>query len=360
MKKIVSILLILTLAFSLAACGQKNDTPNDATSTTSEENKEDAAPKRVALICNALGQTAFVDDAALGFKETAEKYGFDYTIAECINDAAYEENARALVMDGYDLIIGLSWQSANAITAIATEYPDATHYALVDTDSGLDNVMDVSFHEEYGAYLVGMLAALTVDGDSHNYGAIHAAQSQAGFEKWRYPFMQGVLAVDPEAKFVFNFVNSYTDPGTAKELALQQHELGCIFINAACAGGDAGVFEAAKEKQFYTSGQDMDLTTPDNPYIVSCQIKDTYNAVSYVLKAFANGEWKAEDVQLGIAQNAIGAVHVTHESVNPRSERLSDEDIELLKRTAQDLKDGKIDLSCPYSDETYEYPAIQK
>lgn len=355
MKKFLSILLILTLALSLIACGQKNDLQAEK---PHESNSGQESAKRVALICGTLGQSAFVDDGALGFRETAEKYGFDYTIAECVDDAAYEENARALVKDGYDLIVGLSWQSANAIATIASDYPDAAHYALVDSDTGMDNVMDVSFHEEYGAYLVGMLAALTVDGDSHNYGAIHATQSQAGFVKWRYPFMQGVLAVDPEAKFVFNFVNSYSDPGTAKELALQQHELGCMFINAACAGGDAGVFEAAKEKQFFTSGQDMDLTTPDNPYIVSCQIKDTYNAISFVIDTFANEEWNAEDVQLGITQNAIGAVYVTHESDNPRNERLSEDDIAQLKQAAQDLRDGKIDLTCQIEETDYKYPTI--
>ena len=51
-------------------------------------------------------------------------------------------------------------------------------------------------------------------------------------------------------------------------------------------------FEAAKEKGFYTSGQDVDLTTPDNPYIVTSQIKDTYATVSYLVeKYFTEGEW---------------------------------------------------------------------
>ena len=40
-----------------------------------------------------------------------------------------------------------------------------------------------------------------------------------------------------------------------------------MFINSAAAGGDSGTFEAAKEKGFYTSGQDVDLTDPENPYI---------------------------------------------------------------------------------------------
>ncbi len=363
MKKIVALLLAVVMVLALAACNTSN-TPSTTAGSGSETNGETTpattvgAKKKVALITNTLGASAFIDNGAAGFRETAEKYGFEYSIAECADDASYEENARALVNDGYDLILGLSWQAANAISAVATDYPDAAAYALVDSSTGLDNVMDVNFHEEDGAYLIGQLAALTVDGESHNYGAVHAQQTQSGFEKWRYPYMQGVLSIDPDAKFTFNFVGSYSDPDTAYKLALQQYELGCLFINAACAGGDQGVFKAAQEKHFYTSGQDEDLTTPDNPYVVSCQIKDTYNAVAYVLDTFASGNWTAEDVNLGINDNAIGAVYVTHETDTPRSDRLSDEDIALLKQTAEDLKAGKIDLSSPGPEEDYKYPSI--
>lgn len=364
MKKIVALLLAVVMVLALVACSSNPSSNTSAPAGTNGADGETTPDttvgevKKVALITNTLGASAFIDNGAAGFRETAEKYGFKYSIAECADDASYEENARALVNDGYDLILGLSWQAANAITAVATDYPDAAAYALVDSSTGLDNVMDVNFHEEDGAYLIGMLAALTVDGESHNYGAVHAQQTQSGFDKWRYPYMQGVLSIDPDAKFTFNFVGSYSDPDTAYKLALQQYELGCLFINAACAGGDQGVFKAAQEKHFYTSGQDEDLTTPDNPYVVSCQIKDTYNAVAYVLDTFASGDWTAEDVDLGISDNAIGAVYVTHDTTTPRSDHLSDEDIALLKQTAEDLKAGKIDLSSPGPEADYKYPSI--
>lgn len=88
----------------------------------------------------------------------------------------------------------------------------------------------------------------------------------------RYGYINGVKSVDPEAKFAFNYVGSYNDPAKAKELALQISAKGAKFINAAAAAGGSGVFEAAKEQKFYTSGQDVDETDEENSFIVTPQL----------------------------------------------------------------------------------------
>ncbi|MEI3331181.1 MAG: BMP family ABC transporter substrate-binding protein [Oscillospiraceae bacterium] len=136
--------------------------------------------------------------------------------------------------------------------------------ALIDSEVEAENVKCISYREQEGAYLIGALAALTTDGESHKYGAVHVNEGPGSW-KWRYGYMEGVKSIDPDAEFVFNYTGSYSDPAKAKELAIQQYEQGCVFINSAAAGGDGGTFEAAKEKGFYTSGQDVDLTDAEIP-----------------------------------------------------------------------------------------------
>lgn len=358
MKKLLKASLALLTGVSLAACS--SGSASGTTEPTTPEGTaaaEQEKPLRVALVTNLKGNSAFIDDGIAGFEETAKSYGWDYSIAECGADEDYETNARAFAQEDYDLILGLSWQATAAIKAVATEFPDAASYALVDDNSGLDNVMDVTFTEASGAYLIGRMAALVTNGESHNYGAVHAMEGQSGWVGWRYPFMQGVLSVDPDARFEFRYVGSYSDPEKANELAKQLAALGCKFINAACAGGDYGVFDAAEELGFYTSGQDEDLTDyGDN--VISCQLKDTYNAVKYVLDKFSEGNWDPADVNLGIKEDTIGAVWVTKDSkLSTRADVLTDDIIADLKATAEDLKAGKIDLTAPDSS-TYEYPKI--
>ena len=199
---------------------------------------------------------------------------------------------------------------------------------------------------EQAEYLIDRIEALSED--------VYKRQSQGPSSfKWRWGYMEGVKSEKPDSKFIFNYVGSYNDPAKAKEYAIQQYEQGCQFINSAAAGGDKGVFEAAKEKHFFTSGQDVDLTTPDNPWVVTSQIKDTYATMQYLLDQYFSDKWTTDNESLGIAEGAIGAVFVTHDTKNPRNEKLTDEDVKILKDTAEKIKNKEIDLSVVPDEESY-------
>lgn len=352
MKKALALLLALVMCFGvLAGCGEKApETPAEAPENGADtEGNEDtnALPgkgKKIALVTDKVGTQVFLVMMVEALNEAAEKYGFEATVAECADSAAFEDNMRALVAEGYDLIIGGGWFAGDAINKVATEYPDASNYALIDCEVEAENVKCITYREQEGAYLIGQLAALVTDAESHLYGAVHCFEGPGSW-RYRYGYMQGVLSIDPEAKFVFNYINSFTDPAKAKELSIQQYEQGCMFVNSAAAGGDSGTFEAAKEKGFYTSGQDIDLTNPENPYIVSCQIKDSYNTVLNLIDEFFSDNWNTENSAWGLAENTIGAVHVTQESKNPVNERLSEEDMAIVKQSAEDIRSGKLDLT---------------
>ncbi len=317
-----------------------------------EPAKEGAEKKKVALVCDVAGTQVFVLDMIEGLKASAEKHGFEAIIAECADAAAYEDNCRAMVEEGADLIIGGGWQAGDAISKVATEFPDKAEYALIDSEVDAPNVKCISFREQEGAYLIGKIAGMVTDDDATTFGAVHVSQGPSSF-KWRWGYMEGVKSEKDNTKFVFNYVGGYNDPAKAKEYAIQQYEQGCQFINSAAAGGDKGVFEAAKEKQFYTSGQDVDLTTPDNPYVLTCQIKDTYATVVYLMDQYYSDKWTTDNESLGVAEGAIGAVFVTHDSETPRSEKLTDEDIKELKDTVEKIKTKEIDLSVVPDEESY-------
>ncbi|MBQ5797456.1 MAG: BMP family ABC transporter substrate-binding protein [Firmicutes bacterium] len=345
MKKFLSLLLILCMVLSLAACGGASEDDNAGTGLPGEGIK-------IALVTEKVGTQVFLLEMVNALNDAAAEYGFEATVAECADSAAFEENIRALVAEEYDLIIGGGWQSGDAINKVATEFPDAAAYALIDSEVEAESVKCISYYEQEGAYLIGMIAGLVTDGESHVYGSIHVNEG-VGSWKWRYGYMEGVKAIDPEATFIFNYTASYSDPAKAKELAIQHFEQGAVFVNSAAAGGDSGTFEAAKEKGFFTSGQDVDLTTPDNPQIVSSQIKDTYASVKNLIDEFFGDNYDSSNSTWGTAEGTIGAVHVTHESPNPIHERLSEDDIALLKQAAEDIKSGKLNLIDMPTEEEY-------
>lgn len=355
MKKLIALVLAMLL---LASCGgttkapAASDSSKDTKETSGTENKTDAAKKKIALVCDVAGTQVFVLSMIDGLNAAAEKYGFEKTVAECADSAAYEDAIRALVEENYNLIIVGGWQGGEALNKIAQEFPDKCDYALVDSTVDAPNVKCISYREQEGAYLIGMIAASVIDKGEHIYGAVHANQGPGSW-KWRYGYQEGVKSIDPQATFMFNYTGSYNDPAKAKEYALQQYAAGARFINAAAAGGDSGVFEAALEKHFCTSGQDVDLTTPDNPYIVSSQIKDTKATLEYVCQLYMEGKWSTENEEWGIAEGTIGAVYITHDSKNPMSKKLTEESLKAIKAAAEDIRTGKHDMRNFPTEEEY-------
>ncbi|MDO5725223.1 MAG: BMP family protein [Tissierellia bacterium] len=343
MKRFIVLLLASVLVLgTLTACG------GDKKPAEGGEGEK----KKIALLCDQAGTQVFVLSMIEGLKDSAKEYDFEPIVAECADSAAFEDNARALVEEGVDLIIGGGWLAGDAINKVATEFPDAADYAIIDSEVEAENVKCISYREQEGAYLIGMLAGLVTDPEDNTFGAVHVNQGAGSF-KWRYGFMEGVRRYKPDAKFVFNYVGNYNDPAKAKEYAIQQYEQGARFINAACAGGDKGVFEAALEKEFYTSGQDVDLTTPDNPYVVSCQIKDTHATISYLLKEYFTKDWNSDNEVWGLEEGTIGAVYVTHESETPMTDRITEEGLAELKQAAEDIREGKLDMKSIPAEEDY-------
>lgn len=347
MKKRLSILLAIVMIASIfTGCAKKSGNKGNNGGSSKDKVK-------IALLTDPAGTQVFILDMIDALKDSAEKYNYEPIIVESADAAAYEDNARALIEEGVDLIIGGGWLSGEAINKIATEFPDDAKYALIDSEVEAENVKCISFREQESAYLVGMIAAMITEDADQTFGSVHVNQG-AGSWKWRYGYMEGVKKIKPDAKFIFNYTGNFNDPAKAKEFAIQQYEQGVRFVNAAAAGGDKGVFEAALEKEFYTSGQDVDLTTPDNPFIVSSQIKDTYATVTYLVNNYFSGkEWTGDNEIWGLKEGTIGAVHVTHESENPVTDRLSSEDIRLLGQAAEYIRGGKIDLVNIPAEEDY-------
>lgn len=361
MKKTIASILCLAMALGLALSGCSGSPSNPggtpAASTTSTEGTSTTglpgAGKKVALVCDPAGTQVFIHMMIDGLNNSAKKYGFEAIVVECADTAAYEDNIRALIEEKVDLIIGGGWLSADPLNRIAEEFPDAADYALIDSTVESKNVKCISYREQEGAYLIGMIAASVVDEGVTKFGAVHVNQGPGSW-KWRYGFMEGVKSLIPEAEFNFYYTGNYNDPAKAKENAILLNTWGAQFINSAAAGGDIGVFEAALEKKFYTSGQDIDLTNPDNPYIVSSQIKDTQATMEYLLEKYFT-DWTPGNEVWGLAEGTIGAVYVTQDGKNPMSSRISAEELAAVKAAAQDIKDGKINLVNIPKEEDYKF-----
>ena len=342
MKKILAcILAVALLTCVFAACGKTED-KGDSSSDL----------KLALVVAGTFGDRSFYDSSKEGADRLAKDFGVQVSTIECNNEnhATQMKNAA----DQADVVVCVGWEFYDVET-IAPEYPNVK-FIWIDnaTSEPVANVLNITYAQNEGSFLAGYIAAAM--SESGTVGAVGGEDSDT-INDFIVGYTQGAEYYGTEngkaVNVVKNYAGTYDDPAKGKECALALHDQGAdVIFQIASACGD-GVFEAAKEKGFYTSGQDVDLTDPENPYIVSSQIKDTYQSVWNLIDEFFSGNYTDENSVWGVAEGTIGAVYVTHDSPNPRSERLSDDDIAPLKQIAEDIRTGALDLTNYPTEEEY-------
>lgn len=335
MKKLASFILVLMLVLTLVPASF-------------------AEGERVAVICDPVGNNLFLTQAVDTAKSLSETYGYTLSLMECSDTDEWQSNYRAAVAEGYNLIIGVGWQSGELANEVATEYPDAAKYAVIDTDAGNENVYSISYNEEQAAYLMGVMAGLAFP-EEELYGYVGCFDGAGSF-KYRWGFAEGVKSVNPDAKFIFNFTNSYSDTSIAYEYAKQQAAAGATYIFGGAAAGNEGIFQAALElaeagTPIYSIAQDADATTPDNPYIISAQLKNTGVSMQQVIDAYFNDAWITGSVVSNLVDGGIGATHVTSEGAYLNADILTEDVIAGCKAVVDQIVSGELVLEMPSIDD---------
>ncbi|MDI4649258.1 BMP family lipoprotein [Cohnella hashimotonis] len=356
MKKTLSLVLMFVLiAGVLAACGSnKNNNGNNASSsapasgsaTASEGASAPAAsngkPKKIALITpEPIGVNAFFVLMQEGLEKAGKDFGVEVKTLESTDPASIEQNIRTAAAGDYDLIITSTYQVEDALKKIAPEYPDKA-FAVIDTVVDLPNVRSIAFREYEASYLLGAAAALV--SKSGTVGNVVAMDIPL-LSKYTSGFEQGAKSINPNIKILVGYVGGYTDPAKAKELALQQNGQGADFIAGMSAAGDLGVFEAAGEKSFYTSGQDTDNT--DGKQVILAQLKGT-DAVAYeTVKDFVEGNFSYGVRDYGLKEGGVGLTYVNKDSKSPLSDAIGQENVDKLKKISDDIIAGTIVVKNP-------------
>lgn len=341
MKKFVVLVLALVFALSCIGAVSADDT------------------KRVAVICDTVGTNLFLTQVVDMVEQKAGELGYEYSIMECADTDEWKNNYEAAAHEGYDLIVGVGWQAAEFAAENATA--DGAKFAVIDTDAGSENVASFSYNEEQAAYVMGLMAGKAFPNEDI-YGYIGCFDG-AGSWKYRWGFMEGVKVSNPDAKFTFNWTNSYTDPTNAHEFALQMQAMGATYIFGGAAACNNGIFQAALElandgKYIYSIGQDADETREDNPYILSSQLKNTGVTMGLILDKFFDGTLEGGLTELKLADGAIGATWVTNDGAYRNEEILTDEVLDFCKDNVQKIIDGEIVLELP-DESTYNFNIAQ-
>jgi len=213
-------------------------------------------PPKVGVVfaTGGLGDKSFNDISMAGVQKAFDNLGVQFDYVQPTAIAEYEGFQRDFAMSGdYILIICIAFDQAEALTVVASEYPDQ-NFALVDMVVDNANVASLTFRANEGSFLTGVVAGLTTTTGKVGFvGGMDIplirdfyVGYKAGAE-WANPNVQVLEPV---------FVGNWADPTNGKELAVGLWELGADCIFAAAGKSGLGALEACDEKNINGFGVD--------------------------------------------------------------------------------------------------------
>ena len=315
MKKIVALLLALTMVFALCACGdtKENDTPKDGDET-----------KEVIAFCSDVGS---IDDESFnqftyaGVKAIAEENGMEepqYYIPAEDNTEQRETNVRQAVTDGATIIVVTGFMYGETLTWAAEEYPDVKFIAIDVVPSDLggtvpSNVYLIAFKEEQAGYLAGYAAVK----DGFKSLGFLGGQAVPAVVRFGYGFVQGADAAAEELQTDISIKYTYGGQfyGDANITAKMEgwYTTGTEVVFACGGSIYTSAVEAATKSNAYVIGVDVDQNyigvqgVEDeqytyNPFVTSA-MKSLQISVETALRTIYDGKWSeisGKAVQLGL------------------------------------------------------------
>ena len=304
-----------------AEAGAEKETETKA----EEEKKETEAAsgekiKVTLLVTGSFGDKAFNDSAQAGMKKIESEMG-DQVEVEMIEMGTDKTKFEGSMLDAAesdaDIIITGLWDMKEITEQVAQEFPEKK-FIIFDTDvdytiGDLSNVYSMSYKQNEGAFLAGVLAASVTSSDMEYanedavIGFVGAKDTAAVINDSAVGYIEGAQFVNPDIKVLVSYVGSYVDSATAKELALTQYSSGadCVFV----AAGPASV---GVESQKYVIGVDSDQALAyegkdEANYIISSAIKGVGDSLFSSIERAQAGELPyGEHETLGLAEGAVG------------------------------------------------------
>jgi basic membrane protein A len=351
MKKIIACLVVLALTLSVfTGCAKKADAKADERPT-------------IRLITDATG----IDDKSFNaaawrgilayYGDTKDKQtsrGKLYDVVTCQTQDKYIPNIKQASDEKYSLICVTGFTFADALNEVAPLYPDQK-YMIVDVDYvNQPNVMEFTFSEHEGSYLVGVAAALKAQADKiakPKFGFIGGVPG-AVITKFEVGYIEGIKSILPNAEIVDYYANDWGKPELAKAQAKNWFDSGVFVIYSAAGGTGNGTIAQAKEyrsqgKNVWAIGVDSDqyeegVYTDGKSAVLTSMLKSVETATANALKAIETKTFAPGVIVLDMKSNGIG--------FSERNAELGADIIVKVNAVKQDIIAGKVIVHATYKE----------
>ena len=324
MKKFLTLLLILTMVFTFAACGNSNDGGQ-----TDDQNQEvgyddiddnyesEDGTYQIAMVTDVgqLKDGSFNQFTWNGVKRYAYDNEKSYKYYQPANGSNATDEDRIKAMTdaceaGAEVIVTPGFLQETALKDVAPKYPDVEFVFIDGWDLGFDNLVGVSYQEEQAGYFAGyatVMGGYTKLGFSGGGGGSNPACIRYG-----YGFAQGAndaaaaKGETVEMRYSWDHGSSFSASPDLQSMLSGWFESGteAIFM---CGGTmfNSGV-AAADAADGKIIGVDVDQSSQSDTVITSATKGLAESVVAALTKFYDGGEVYGGSMTLGAADNAVG------------------------------------------------------
>ncbi|AOZ92106.1 BMP family lipoprotein [Paenibacillus crassostreae] len=319
MKKILNTSLVLALSLSvvLAGCG-KNE--NNATGEAATGNN--AAPTstiKIGMVTDVGGvnDKSFNQSAWEALTAIKEETGADVQYLQSKDKTEYTPNLNKYVKGGYDLTWGIGFDLGEDIKSVADQNPESK-LAIIDAVVDSPNVQSVTFAENEGAFLVGVVAGKMTT--TNKIGFVGGSEIPV-IKRFEVGFLAGVAAVNPDAKVNVFYTGAFDKPDQGKVAAATMYNDGSDIIFHASGATGTGVFNEATSRvkqgeKVWVIGVDKDQSLEFGDEVtLTSMVKGVDAAVKRVSQEVVDGTFKGGTVELGLAEDGVGIAKTSDKNV---------------------------------------------
>ena len=306
-----------------------------------------AADVKPAVVYDIGGKfdKSFNEGVFHGAERFKSDTGVDFRDFEVTNDAQREQALRKFARDGFNPIVAVGFGQQEPLTKVAAEFPN-TKFAIIDSVVDKPNVQSITFREDQGSFLVGLLAAKA--SKTGKVGFVGGMDIPL-IRKFACGYAQGAKYANPKAEVYQNMIGTtgaaWRDPVKGGELARSQMDRGADVVYAAAGASGLGVLRAAADGGKLGVGVDSNQDALFPGKILTSMLKRVDNATYKTFMDAKNGTWKGGAETLGLKQDGVGY------SLDDNNKALITADMKAAAdAAAQDIISGKIQVHDYMSD----------
>ncbi|WP_432974047.1 BMP family lipoprotein [Dactylosporangium sp. CA-233914] len=312
--------------------------------TASSPSNTDGKLSIANVVAGPLGDQSMYDSAQRGLdKLKTDGHQTNTLQADANNPTQWKANLESVSVGKWSIVVTGSSQMTDIVTGSAPKFPNQ-HYIFYDAVVDAPNVASITYKQNEGSFLAGVLAAeattdkssFPLSGGSKTVGVIGGVDIPV-INDFIAGFKSGVKAVDPSVKVLTSYVGSFSDSAKGYDQAKSMYDQGADVVFQVAGGSGVGALQAAKDANKYAIGVDSNQNAIQKGHVLASMLKEVGNSLVQAIDAAQKGDLAyGKTTSYGLKNNGVALTFDNNGGIVPQPV------IDKIDQYKQQVIDGKI------------------